>query len=221
VTNILDVLAEYAPLIGAASTAAIAVLTVFLWFENRTLRRAGSSPEVVAYIKPHTDGSGAIEFVMANVGKGPAFGIEYNFICDESDFEYHRVMIRNDSDRMPISVLPQDEAMKSLFGISFELYGDVGSKNIGPLKPFKVLISYADISGRRFKRERAIDIRQFEGLRGVLAKSNERRIASAIEKIEKHLSVISQQSQQSQRFSAFVDTTELRDKFIKKTRGGE
>lgn len=218
VTNILDGFAEYAPLIGAASTAAIAVLTVFLWFENRTLRRAGSSPEVVAYLKPHTDGSGAIEFVMANVGKGPAFGIEYSLVCDESDFESHRVMIRNEPGRMPISVLPQDEVMKSLFGISFELFGDVGREDIGPLQPFKVAISYKDIAGRRFQRERAFDVKQFEGLRGVLAKSNERRIASATEKIEKHLSVI---SQQSQRFAAFVDTTELRDKFVKKTRGGE
>ncbi|MBZ9920949.1 MULTISPECIES: hypothetical protein [unclassified Mesorhizobium] len=207
-----------ATVISAAATVFIALLTAFLWFENRRLRKAGNAPELVAYLSPHSDGSGAINFVLANVGKGPAFDVTFELLYDELDFKNHDVMLVNDKDRMPMSVIPQDERIYSLFGISFQLYGQMDGTDIGPLKPFQVCLDYFDVLGKKSSRKRAIDIKQFAGIRGVLAKSAERKIADSMEKIEHHLSTV---ARQSVKFSAFVDITEFDDRYVKKAKGGE
>jgi hypothetical protein len=119
---------------------------------------------------------------------------------------------------MPITVIPQDVQQRALFGISYVLYGNSNGKDIGPLKPFKVRISYSDIFGRKRKqtRERMIDIRQFAGLRGVLAKSNAYKMAQSLESIDRHLGII---SGQAAKFSAFVDVSEIKDDYVQKRKG--
>lgn len=207
---------DYANYITAGATLAIAALTLFLLLENRTLRKAGSTPELVAYLSPHPDGHGGIEFVLANVGSGPAFDVTFSLEYDDADFEAHDVMVLNDRDRMPISVIPQDAQQRALFGISFVLYGNTNGKSIGPLKPFKVLINYSDIFGRKQVRERTIDIRQFAGLHGLLAKSNAYKAAQSLESIDKHLASL---SKQAARFSAFVDVTQIKDEYVQIRKG--
>lgn len=202
--------------VTAGSTLAVALLTAFLWMENRRLRNAGSSPLVVAYLSSHTDGNGAVEFVLSNVGHGPAFQLNFTFECDESDFKSHKVLLINDAERMSTNVLPQGESIRALFGIGFELYGNLGDTKLQPLKPFRVRVTYKNSSGKIHSDNRTIDIRQFAGLRGVVAKSNPAKMAQTLEKIEGHLSVI---SRQAGRFSAFVDVTELRDEVVRKKKG--
>lgn len=206
----------YSNLITATATAVLALLTGILWFENRSLRKAGSSPEIVAYLLPHPDGNGGVHFVLANVGRGPAFNIAFDLDYDEDDFKAHGARLLNDPQRRPISVLPQDEKIRALIGISFELYGKIGEKDIGPLKPFKVRLAYNDVFGNKRKHERTLDIRQFEGLLGVLEKSNERKVSEALERIEKHMASI---ARQSSRFSALVDVTRIGDTHVQKAKG--
>lgn len=215
-SELLACVNSYANLITAAATAVLAVLTGILWHENRSLRKAGSSPEVVAYLLPHPDGHGGVHFVLANVGKGPAFNVTFDLDYDEGDFELHRTMLINDPERQPISVLPQDEKIRSLIGISFQLYGKIDQNDIGPLKPFKVVTTFYDIFGKKMIRERVLDIRQFAGLAGVLEKSNERKISESLEKAEKHLASI---AKQSSRFSALVDVTKIGDAHLQKAKG--
>ena len=202
----------YASLITAAATAVLAVWTGTLWFENRSLRKAGSSPEMVAYLMPHPDGHGGIHFVLANVGRGPAFNVSFDFVYDEADFKAHDAMLLNDPERTAISVVPQDEQLRTLIGISHHLY----DQKAGPLQPFAVRIAYQDVFGRKIKRERVLDIRQFAGLRGILEKSNERKVSEALEHIEKHIGTI---ARQSTRFTAFVDTTKISDSYVQKAKG--
>jgi hypothetical protein len=216
--DLLASLNKYSDLITAAATVALAALTWFLLFENRGLRKAGSAPQVVAYLLPHPDGNGAVELVLANVGKGPAFNITFVLSCDEGDFDAHDVLLRNDADRMPLTVLPQDEKLKSLFGIGFKLFGLMDGQKIAPLKPFNVSIEYHDALGRKTKTERTIDIKQFAGLKGLIAKSNEHKVAQSLEKIEQHLGTI---ARQSARFNAFVDVTQLSDQYVQKTKGDD
>ena len=207
---------SYASLITAIATAVLALLTAILWFENRSLRKAGSSPEVVAYLLPHPDGHGGIHFVLANVGKGPAVDVTFELEYDEDDFKAHRVMLLNDPQRRPVSVLPQDEKIRALIGVSFELYGKIDQNNIGPLMPFKVRTTFRDVFGRKKRRERELDIKQFAGLLGILEKSNERKISESLEKIEKQMASI---AKQSSRFTAFVDITEIGDNYVQKAKG--
>lgn len=208
----------YSNLITAVATVVLAVLTALLLLENRRLRNAGSAPQVVAYLSAHRDGSGAVQFVLANIGKGPAFAVQFSLVCDEDDFATHEVLLRNDAERMAMAVLPQDEKLASLFGIGFVLFGKVGDKRIDPLKPFSVNIKYHDVLGRKFESQRVIDIKQFAGLAGITAKSNERQVAQSLERIEQHLATI---ARQAGRFSAFVDTTQLSDQWVKKAKGSE
>jgi hypothetical protein len=214
--NIVDVANRYAALISAISTAAIALLTAFLWFENRALRRAGSSPDIVAYLLPHPEGTGAVEFILANVGRGPAFDVAFRFDCDKDDFAEHNVLLENDKDRTPLSVLPQGEKVKSLFGISFELYGKASDPDVGPLKRFTVDITYQDALGRSHRSRRAVDIKQFAGLKGILAKSSSAKSAETLDKIEKHLQAI---SRQAGRYVSLVDVTDIADQQRRKKKG--
>jgi hypothetical protein len=214
--ELLGNLNSYANLVTAAATAVLAILTGVLWIENRSLRKAGSAPEVVAYLLPHPDGHGGVHFVLANVGRGPAFNVTFDLDYDEDDFKAHRVMLLNDPQRSPISVLPQDEKIRALIGISFQLYGKIGPNDIGPLMPFKVRITFYNVVGRKINRKRVIDIRQFAGLHGVLEKSNERKISEALEKLEKQMTLI---AKQSSRFSAFVDITKIGDARMQKSKG--
>lgn len=94
------------------------------------------APEVVAYLSPHIDGSSAIEFVLANGGRGPAFRVQFHLSYDKADLEAHHVHLLNDD--------------------------------------------------------------------------------SSLDKIERHLSTI---ARQSVRFSAIVDTTQIEDRFIQRTKG--
>lgn len=216
--SVLNVMNSYSSLVSAVATVVIAILTIFLWLENRRLREAGEMPEVVAYLFPHSDGNGAVNFVLANVGRGPAFEVNFEFTYDEDDFHAHRALLFNDSDRMPITVLPQNEELRCLLGISFQLYGNFGGQNIGPLKPFDVNIRYKHkhSSKKVTERTRRIDIRQFASLRGTLSKSNDRKAVEALEKIEGHLGKL---SKQAGRFNAFVDITEIKDSVVQKTSG--
>lgn len=214
--NVLDVLDRYSTLMSGISTLGIAILTAFLWFENRALRKAGSSPDVVAYILPHPEGSGAVEFILANVGRGPAFDVVFQFDCDEDDFSAHNVLLENDKDRMPMSVIPQGEKVKSLFGISFELYGKLFDQEIGPLKRFTVDITYKDALGRTHRGKRIIDIKQFSGLRGILAKSPSAKSAETLDRMEKHLQAI---SRQVGRYVSLIDVTEIADQHRQKRKG--
>lgn len=210
------VLNAHSSLITAVATTVLAVLTGILWFENRSLRKAGSSPEVVAYLLPHPDGNGGIQFVLANVGRGPAFKVGFTLEYDEEDFVTHKALLTNDITRQPISVLPQDEAVRALIGISFELAGNVGDVKIDPLKPFKVLLTYFNVSGKIMKREVMLDINQFAGLPGILAKSNERKISESLEKIEKQMSAIARYSSY---LPALVDITKVGDRDVQKKQG--
>ncbi|HAS6244658.1 TPA: hypothetical protein I7174_22455, partial [Vibrio vulnificus] len=56
----LELLIDISTILSGLSTVAIAVLTVFLWRENRLLRKAGSEPKLVAYFEPHPDGTGGL-----------------------------------------------------------------------------------------------------------------------------------------------------------------
>ena len=204
-----------ANLLTAIATGVLAILTVGLLAENRYLRKAGSSPAVVTYLRPHPDGHGGIQFVIENVGRGPAFDVDMKFECDEADFEGHKVLLTNDATRRPLTVLPQEEKIVALFGISFELYGGGGSSMPKPLKPFSTNLQYTDIFGRKHTQKFRLDIRQFAGLRGIFDKPNDRKAAQSLEKIEKHLAKLVRDNQQP---TAFVDTTGVSDDHVQKAK---
>lgn len=207
---------DFSNFITAFSTLAIAGLTAFLACENRKLRLAGSDPEIAVYLLPNPNGDGSVNFVISNIGRGPAFNVTYNFLYEEDDFRNHSAHIFNDPDRMPITALPQGEKISALFGIGYRLFGDTSGKDIGPLKPFKVRTQYYDIFGRKKDREQKLDIRQFAGLNFIIEKSYERKISESLEKTEKHMAEISKKSSY---LPEILETIKISDRRTRKIKG--
>ncbi|HTO32944.1 MAG TPA: hypothetical protein VL202_17440 [Pararhizobium sp.] len=211
----IDFLNKNSAAITAIATVVITFLTWFLAADSRKLRKAGSDPEVVGYLVPHPDGNGGVNFVVANVGQGPAFSVSFKFDCDEDDFTQHQVMLRNQPGRTSLSVLPQGEKIGSLFGVGYALFGNFGKERGAPLKPFQVKISYKDINGRKKSSSQQIDITQFMGLAGILSKPAAHEISDSLKKIEKHIAKMTGKQTSS---AQLLDSSELRDEFRKSTK---
>lgn len=197
-----------ATVISACATVAIAVLTIFLVFENRKLRNAGKEPRVIAYLIPHPDGNGAVNMVFANVGMGLATDVSFSFECDSKDFDAHHVLMTAQNSAAPINALPAGEKIVALFGIGFELFGNVGQRQIGSLKPFKVKIEFRDIDGAQGSTSSSIDIRQFEGLAGMTNKPALLKIHDILKSMDKRFEVL---AKASNKFVKFVDATSLEE----------
>ena len=143
---VIDLLNANAGLVTAVATATIAVSAVFtVWLtrnltkENRLLREAGTEPKVVAYLKLDPYRVNVVNFVLANVGQGPAKDVEFTFQADEGDFENHDVQIGNSSDRTLTTMLPQGERIETFFGAGLLLMTEP------KLQPFTVSVRFQDL----------------------------------------------------------------------------
>ena len=162
-----------------ALSAAITVwLTRNLAKENRLLRKAGTEPSVVAYLKLHPISANVVNFVLANVGHGPARNVGFTFRADEDDFERHDVRIRNSSDRTLTTMLPQGDRIEVFFGIGSSLMKDP------KLRSFTVCVRFQDLNGKDHSAEYALDVAQFTGF-GSLGSPPEHEIAKTLNKIER------------------------------------
>lgn len=205
-----------ASLVSALATVAIAWLTFELARENRKLRKAGQEPQVVSYLIPHPDGNGAINIVFANIGLGVAKDVVFDIACDEADFKAHKVLIRTFRGNAPINVLPSGEKVTALFGIGFELFGAFGDDPIGPLKPFAVRTDFTALDGSKGHTTTNIDIRQFDGLTGLMNKPALREIENTLKSMDKRFDVL---ARASKKFVNFVDATSMEDRVRQVRRG--
>ncbi|WP_259782036.1 hypothetical protein [Aestuariispira ectoiniformans] len=210
ITEFLQYLNQYSAGITAIATVAIAFLSFYLAKENRLLRKAGTEPEIVAYLTPTPNGSGGIDFIIANIGQGPAREVNFKFECNEDDFEQHNVLLRNHENRAALSVLPQGERLVSLFGIGYVLVQGNENSSHEMLKPFKVKISYKGLDGKEHQSVQNIDISQFSGLRGIFSKPSGDQLIDIARTIEKHLGKISKHTIVC---SDVLDTTEIAESF--------
>lgn len=207
---------ENSGLITAIATIAIAWLTKTLARENRILRQAGTEPEVIAYLIPHPNGHGGINFVIENVGMGLAKDISFTFEHDEEDFKNHKVLLTNDENRLSFSFLPAKEKIVCLFGVSFEL---AGSQCNGKwLKPFSVKIEFFDINNKKHNKTCQINFAQYKGLNGILDVPPIVTLSKSLEKIEKHLGAISQKTQAALNL---IDKTNVENFTRQKAKGGK
>lgn len=219
----IDSINENSATISVIATAVIAafavistVLTALLAIENRRLRLAGLNPEVVAYLEPHPDAHGGVNFVLANIGQGPALDVKFELDYDESDFRAHSAHVFNDPNRASFTVLPQSDRRTFLLGVGYVLFGNESGGSGKILKPFTVHTRYKNIFGRTGSSVHKIDISQFIGLAGMTSKPASRDIADSLRKIENHLGKISHQA--SDVFS-LVDITRINDTYKRKTKG--
>jgi hypothetical protein len=170
------VLTAVATVVMAITSVGAGVLTWVLAKENRALRKAGTEPEVVGYLIGDHRHTIAINFVLANIGQGPAKDVTFRLVESvDGDFVLHNVQLPNNAERKPLSVLPQGERLTAFFGMGPDLF-----KN-PKLGPFKALVSYVDLRGRIYERIYDLDISQFVGLI-TLGTPAEHEIAEALKK---------------------------------------
>ena len=206
-----------ATVVSALATAAIAVLTILLVCENRKLRKAAKEPQVVAYLVPHPDGNGGVNIVFANVGLGLAKNVLFSIKCDEADFQAHHVLMKTLKGHAPINAIPSGEKIVALFGIGFELFGNLGGEPIARLKPFVVEINFTSIDGVKGSTTSNIDISQFTGLVGMMNKPALRGIETTLKSMDKRFEVL---ASASRKFVSFVDATSMEDS-IRQNRKGD
>jgi hypothetical protein len=186
-TDFLQVVGEQQSAITAIATVIIAfaaivsaVLTIVLVRENRILRKAGTYPKVIAYLLPDHTHKTVLNFILANIGEGPALDVSFAFEENNLDFSNHNVEIQNSPSRSAVAVLPQSERITTFFGMGPDLYKEPR------LKPFKVVVKYKSTDQTSHKDDYLLDISQFEGLVSVGTPS-EYEIAKALKSIEQNI----------------------------------
>ena len=153
----MDCVIVAATVVIAISACASLWLNWRLSQDNRALRKAETEPKIVAYLAADHQQRWAINFVLANVGRGPARNVEFTLQGETGDFVKHRVSepFINMSSGKGAGMLPQGERIPSFFGMVPELLKETG------LRPFIVSITYEDLRGRPYKEEQKLDVTRF------------------------------------------------------------
>lgn len=179
-------------LVIAVATVVIAISAVLTFFltwalvrDNRLLRKAETEPEVVAYLAIHPFHYGFLNFVVANVGRGPARNVKFELDISKEELIEREILLKNSVDRKPISFLPQGEVFTVHFGEGERVHSDPR------LPPFNVKIEYENLKGKQRDKTCLLDVAQFDDL-WLLGSPPEKDIARSLEKIEQHLKAFAQ-----------------------------
>ncbi|WP_315807390.1 MULTISPECIES: hypothetical protein [unclassified Bradyrhizobium] len=159
------------------TTMAYAWLTAILAKENRLLRKAGTEPQVIAYLAVHPRISGPLQFILANVGQGPAFDVRFRIVGGGDDFKNRAHL---PAPEVALTAIPQGERYETFFGMGPEMFREP------KLKPFSIEVSYRDL-GKRVRLETFhLDIRQFEDMARV-GGNPEQEVADAMKALVSEL----------------------------------
>jgi|ERR1041385_1006117 hypothetical protein len=176
VSGLAAAVSAFAALIIMGATIATVALNRRLAKENRTLRKAESDPQVVAYATINPRVYAAIDFVIANIGRGPACEISYRIIAGGEDLKAKEVRM------LPAEVnyafLPAGEQLSTWMGMGWELLAEPR------VSPFEVEVSYQNLAGEKKTGRFKIDIGQFEGM-GRLGAPSDEQIAEHLKTIAK------------------------------------
>lgn len=206
----MTLLLEAITIISGLSTFAIAVLTIFLWQENKMLRKAGSKPHLVANFEVHPDGTGGINIVISNTGKGPARDIYFEF-SNHVELDKYNILFDHTLKRGPLTLLPQGDKLSFLFAISFELFIPKNSNEEKVIEPFYVSLEWKSLDGRKkFQEKYLLDIRPYGDLPGLLNEPPSLKIANAIESLEKRVKEL---KPEIRNLSKTIDATTMKDTF--------
>ncbi len=177
-----------ATMVIAVSAVASFCVTWRLSQDSRALRKAGTEPEVVAYLAPDPRSGFFINLVLENVGQGPACDVEYFVDADPEDFAKREVRnVAAGVTRKISSLLPQGERVERMLGVGNRLYG---KDEDARLRPFRVEVCYSNLRGvRAGPKEYVLDIAEFGGSAEITPA--EKRIADSLEKIQTQLGHLS------------------------------
>ncbi len=173
-----------ATVVIACSAVVSAWLTWRLTRDNRTLLKAGTEPEVVAYAAPLGRDNAVFHLVLENVGQGPGRDVEFFVDASPNDFAGFNLRDLVPGRRRKVrSLLPQGGKVEVMMGVHHELFKNKGQD---VLPPFYVEVNYANLRGLPSpSRRHRIDVSEFSGPHLVGAPDVE--AADSLKKIEKNL----------------------------------
>ena len=173
-----------ATVVIACSAVVSAWLTWRLSRDNRTLLKAGTEPEVVAYLGLDERYPSVVNLVLENIGQGPACDVEFFVDADPADFADHEVShVTAGSRRKISSLLPQGGRIERRMAAGFQLLKE---EENATLRPFRVEVSYSDLRGARAgPRGYMLDVSDFGG--ALSSRPADERTAESLEEIKKHL----------------------------------
>jgi hypothetical protein len=161
-----------------ATTMVYAWLTAILAKENRLLRKAGTEPQIVAYLSPHPGITGPLQFILANVGQGPAFEVRFRVVSGGEEFQKRQAQLPQP--KVPLTVIPQGGRYETLFGMAWDLLGEPR------LQPFVVEVRYRDLKKREHLASYSLDVQQFEGLTRI-SEDSQQEVVKALKDIASEL----------------------------------
>lgn len=208
---------DIAAILSGFSTVIIAILTVFLWRENRLLRKAGSEPNLVAYFEPHPDGTGGLNISIANVGTGPARNVYFQFLGGATHFSRYNLILDCTTKRGPITLIPQGEKISILFAIGFQLFKPKDSDTNEPMPPFSIRLEWTNLNGANAKcEEYLLDVKPYADLPGIINKPYLLKIVDSIDGVGKNVSKLNQDVRS---LSNLIEASSLEHSAVKKVKG--
>lgn len=208
---------DIATIFSGFSTVVIAILTVFLWRENRLLRKAGSEPNLVAYFEPHPDGTGGLNISIANVGTGPARNVFFQFLGGSEHFTRYNLILDCTTKRGPITLIPQGERISILFAVGFQLFKPKNSDSKEPMPPFSVRLEWTSLNGTNEKCEDyLLDVKPYADLPGLISKPYLLKIVDSIDGVGKGVGKL---NQDVRNLSNLIEANSLENSVVQKVKG--
>ena len=183
---------QYANVSIAVFTMLMVVVTILLYQEYRLLRKAGTEPKVLAYLKPELGSYIAhVNLVVANLGQVPAVNVVYRINAEQENFKRYDVPFLNHDAKVRVGCLPQGEQICVLLGTHtlLGLQPDESGKMCQarpPMPPFKVTVSYKNLKRKPYEQTFEMDVSSFAGMGGPFVEPDH-VIAETLKKIESHL----------------------------------
>ncbi|UQG59368.1 hypothetical protein MIH18_16785 [Marinobacter sp. M3C] len=193
VSNV-DTWKDLATVLSGFSTLVIALLTLFLWRENRLLRKAGSEPRLIAYFEPHPDGTGGLNIAIANVGKGPAKDVYFQFEGDSENFARYDLVLDCSHRRGPIATIPQDGKISIFFAVGYQLFSpknEEKSNTKKPIDPFHIQLEWESMSSsKRHTDQFLLDVKPYANLPGFINKPHLLKLVDSVNAVGKQIGAL-------------------------------
>lgn len=145
-------------LIGAGGVLFAAWLAWSAVREQIDLQKAGTEPDVIAYLIPDRRYIHILNLVVANVGGGVARNVSVELDASAADFQSKRVHLPAKTQRPILAVMPPNEQFHQLFASAIDMLQQPA------LDDFDMIVRFENIGGKSYSNICRATVMDFEGM---------------------------------------------------------